>query len=99
MTFPPLASLFAVGVNEPAESALLDDVVTAAELVPLTGLDVATLLNSDSVYWNGMMVALPVPKATVSAVCPAFAFGRTKIAVMKLPTPPSALTASLPVQL
>ena len=87
MTLPPLASLFP-GVNEPVASDA--PAWLAAELVPFTGLVVATLLSSLMVYWNGW---IDVPKVTVSVVWPAFAFGNTKIAEMLVPGPPSADTA------
>ena len=70
---PPFASLLP-GVSDPVVSAV--PALLADALVPLTGLTVATLLNSLMVYSNGI---IDTPKETVMVVIPACAFGRTKI--------------------
>jgi hypothetical protein len=68
-------ALLSPGVNDPV--AKLGPNTPEADAVPFTALTVATLLNSESVYWNGR---IELPNDTVKVVGPALAPGSTKIA-------------------
>jgi hypothetical protein len=78
MTFPPLALLFTVGVRLPGLIVPVVAEIPGAWIHPLTGDDVAMLLNSLSVYWKGCTDA-PSPTVMLPgfAKVPALEFGRT----------------------
>lgn len=78
MMFPPFALLFAVGVKLPGLIVPLVGETPGAWIHPLTGDEVAMLLNSLKVYWNGCTDA-PRPTVTIPGVAsvPALEFGST----------------------